>query len=798
MQLTFLKAADDTPLTKVFTETKQGIELTANYPQVRDVTSMLVDVDGPEEFYQALDALANEGLSLLKGPLTRSLINESRAGMMDLKAPTEFFVLDLDFDEGFDSIHDALTAISPELAKTDYVIQHSASAGLTKPHGLRSHIFFLLDKPVSPGQAKTWTCLRNLQVEGVAEQITLTNSHNALSWPLDPCICQNDKPLFIAPPTCKNFDDPLAGQRIQYVKNKRRLLPADVLDVSEAGDLVKLVQDKLNELRAKAGLSSIKPRTRATTSGLQVLSNPDACEVTGIKEERGFTYLNLNGGDSWAYYFPTKNPAIVYNFKDEPPARLKDLAPEYWRQLRREETTPDCPETRKFFAFIETNTDEIRRGWYDPVLGESWTVPCSRQSAMDWLASVGEAKPDALPNWTIEFDPSTLTQIDEDRRWINTFKPTPYMLLKADAAATLPPVAERVMRNVCVDDETFEYFVNWLAYIFQKRDKSQTAWVFHGTTGTGKGVLFERILKPLFGANHVVRANQTRFQEQYNGFLERALFVFIDEVSQESGRAGERMAGMWREIITERTLTIRAMRANPTERPSYCNVIFATNQRDPVNIGNQDRRHNVAPAQYGKLNLTLDELTSLYDTQTGDSDELNQLAQFLLAFDVDERKVAQPLQNAARLNMIRDSQTTTELFFYNIEVGNFDYIGEEYFGLESGDPNTFGLRSGARKVIQTWATQLRKSKEALLEVEDLNTVYSALHANSRMSPKKFTRMANLHLAADRGVVRASVDGARKPCVPVRWTAANSELLNEILGSSADPKDKVLPFKKPVE
>lgn len=798
MQLTFLKAADDTPLTKIFTKTKQGVELTANYPQVRNVTSMNVEVDGPQEFYEALDALANEGLALMKGPLTRALHNESRAGLMDLKAPTEFFVLDLDFDDGFDSIHDAITAISPELAKTDYIIQHSASAGLTKPHGLRSHVFFLLEGPLSPGQAKTWTCLKNLNTPVISDRIELTNSNNALSWPLDPCICQNDKPLFVAPPTCKNFDDPLAGKRIQLVTNERRKVPLDAFDISDSGDLVKLTQGKLNELRAKAGLDTYNPKTRPTSSGLLVLSNPNPCEVSGIKEERGFTYLNLNGGDSWAYYFPSNNPTIVYNFKDESPARLKDLAPDFWRQLRREEATPDCPDTRKFFAFIETNTDEIRRGWYDPTLGESWTVPCSRQSAMDWLASVGEPKPDSLPNWTIEFDPSTLTRIDETKRWINTFKPTPYMLLEADQEATLPPVTEKVLRNICVDDETFQHFINWLAYVFQTRDKSQTAWVFHGTTGTGKGVLFERILKPLFGPNHVIRANQTRFQEQYNGFLEHAIFVFVDEVSQESGRAGERMAGLWRELITERTLTIRAMRANPTERASYCNVIFATNQRDPINIGNQDRRHNVAPAQYSKLKLTNAELDSLYDLTTGESDELETLAKFLKAYKVNTSKVTKPLLNQARMNMIRDSQTTTELFFYNIEVGNFDYIGEEYFGLESGDPNTFGLRSGARKVIQTWARDLLKNRDAKLEADDLNTVYSALHGTNRMSPKKFTRMANLHLPAERGIARLRVDGAKKPCVPVYWASANEELIDEILGADTEPKDKVLPFKKSSE
>ena len=43
-------------------------------------------------------------------------------------------------------------------------------------------------------------------------------------------------------------------------------------------------------------------------------------------------YLNLNGGDSWAYFFPESNPEILYSFKGEPPVRLANIAPRLWEQ----------------------------------------------------------------------------------------------------------------------------------------------------------------------------------------------------------------------------------------------------------------------------------------------------------------------------------------------------------------------------------------------------------------------------------------------------------------------------------
>ena len=50
-----------------------------------------------------------------------------------------------------------------------------------------------------------------------------------------------------------------------------------------------------------------------------------------MKRARGFVYLNLSGGDSWAYFHPEDNPEYIYNFKGEPVYRTKEIAPEYYK-----------------------------------------------------------------------------------------------------------------------------------------------------------------------------------------------------------------------------------------------------------------------------------------------------------------------------------------------------------------------------------------------------------------------------------------------------------------------------------
>jgi phage/plasmid-associated DNA primase len=54
--------------------------------------------------------------------------------------------------------------------------------------------------------------------------------------------------------------------------------------------------------------------------------------------------------------------------------------------------------------------------------------------------------------------------------------------------------------------------------------------VLHGNEGTGKGVLFHRIITPVLGVENVASITMRELDSTFNGFMERALAVFVDEV----------------------------------------------------------------------------------------------------------------------------------------------------------------------------------------------------------------------------------------------------------------------------
>ncbi len=330
MKITFLAASDGTRMAKSFVRSS-GTVVTTPYPLVKRFWSFTRNAADIDQLYALLITHAEAGHCLLKGSLDRPLRHEPRAGRTDPNTPTDLLVLDLDFDQGFAGIDAFLETIG--LGGVSYVLHHSSSAGITSAIGLRAHAFIPLASPVAPALLKLWLRHLNLTVPGLREQVRLSATGMTPRWPLDVTSCQNDKLLFIADPVVKGLVDPLAGRRFEL--HMRESDSADLRsDHVDPGAVQRETDALVAELRAKAGLPERRPRYIALPGRERLLANPEPATVTGVRRARGFVYLNLNGGDSWAYYFPESNPEIVRSFKGEPLMRLADIAPALWERVR--------------------------------------------------------------------------------------------------------------------------------------------------------------------------------------------------------------------------------------------------------------------------------------------------------------------------------------------------------------------------------------------------------------------------------------------------------------------------------
>lgn len=725
MQITFLEAR--VPLTKKFTATSKD-----PYPNAFEFTSHTHTVGNLTQLTHLIKAHAAKGHCLLKGQLDRPLKGESRAGRTNAHQVTEWACLDVDGLKSMSDINMLMQHIG--LASVSYILQWSASYGVNSNFTLRAHIFIFFRNPVSPAALKLW--LKQLNLTLLQQDLELTKTNVSLRWGLDITTCQNDKLLYITPPECNPPSiNTFTGDRIQLVQKKNDLFDFGTVTLMSAEQLKTLEEQEINRLRRAQNM----PERRANQfrikefKGESYLPNPDQATVTGTKQERGFIYLNLNNGDSWAYYHPEDNPTFVYNFKGEPTYRTSELLPEYWQSVQSDKRTSLRNEhnNKTFLAFRDLRTSNYYNGWYDDVTEELVLHEAKNEKQLaDFLANYGQSIPESIPIWNIEYSPLK-TAIDVDAKTVNTFKPSIYMRKAVNNKTTSPgptPIIDRVLRHV-IGDEMLDHFLNWLAYSFQYRTAPCTSWILHGTQGTGKGVLVNYIIAPLFGQGNVALRRMEELEEKFNDYIEGSLIMYIDEAQiSDSPRSKMIMANI-KNYITEPYVTVRRMRQSSYEIQNHCAWLFGSNMPDPVIVDSADRRFNVAVYQAIKLLISAAEISRI-------ADELQNFAYFLQQYRVDTALARTPKHNTAKDNIIAVSKSSADVIAEAIINGDLSVLWEALPSIDASKlDNLAAFNLGPYKQLIYELVQTKRNK---LTREELYIIFNYNVGGIPSFPHKLT------------------------------------------------------------
>jgi len=733
MKLFFLQAADKTPLTK--TITVENGHVTKNpYPHIRDFNSFHHEVDDLDTFEAAIRAHADMGHCLLKGTLHRSLANESRAGATRTEDDTEWLCIDIDRARGFTDVPDFIKrALPSELHDVDHIIQYSASHGFSR--GLSAHVFFLLDAPIPAPMLKSWLQRINLD-EGLESQLALSVNGTTLKYPVDTTTCQNDKLLYIAPPVIVGIDPNIdIADRIVQVNQGQRRASIDI-DPRSMSETEERVQATVNKVRKRAGL---KPKTCRFKSmmGHRVMTNPSRAHITGpIRSERGFVYLNINGGDSYGYWHPKENPRFILNFKGEPIYLTETFLPDYWEQIQRHQE----PTGRMPIVFRDFKSDSYWNGIYDPDVPSLLLARTgARDRLNDFMVQHGSQLPDPIPDWEYCFDPHDSKLLDMKKQRANRYVPTVYMRNVPPKQDHLPATIERIMHHVTADEESYTTLLHWLAWIYQRRTKPGTAIVLHGVEGTGKGLLFHNIIAPTLGPDYCRIITVQDFKDSFNEWMEYCLLLFVDEVKLD-GISDRKTINQIRNMITEPTGRIRPMRTNPYQVPVYFGIIFASNDHDAIAIPESDRRHHVAARQEARLLITTKEIQQI-------EHELAHFMGFIMHLEIDEQRVMMATDNSAKVDMRLAAQNSVDHFFNALHACDLDYFTD--LGMAEPPFNKMLEFEQSKKIIDQWIADAADSRPSKVKRDELYKVYHYIQGGKDLSPSNFSRMLKHHFVKIR-------------------------------------------------
>lgn len=718
------------PLRKTFSIVKDKL-IASSYPDVSLFSSTEHLVDTPEQLHQAISTTAEAGHCLVKGLISAPLHNASRSGSTSPSTPTEWICLDVDGLPGITTAAGFLRVLGAPFTTTSCVVQYSASMGV-KDDTLRCHIFFLLDAPRTPDQLKRWLRATNLkhfrqQVtlnkagHALRWPLDITTCQNDKLLYVSP-------PELKPGVTCT-----FQGERITLLERKHPKLiyafpsPANLDADQEA------LRNQLRLAQGLAPLTANDYYTyQVDGTTIRALATDSTLEITGSNTHHGFVHLNLNGGDSWGYYHPEGKPEIIGNFKGEDPIYTPIMLPEYYKEYQASMMPPpeiktalelkqaelelkqsrekrlneeranreqnkqtrlaekqakaelqqariiqadECPvadDGYRYIGAISRESQEYYRGRYNPTTLDFELYATGKEALVrHYFASNGQILPDSFPLWDISFRFDDESHVDFDNRKINLYQPTPFMQRATPKKTTTPPptIKHILHHAVGLDLESYNAFVNWLAYIVQKRDKSRIAWILHGTQGTGKGLLFEKVLTPILGANYVARTSMDAIaNEKFNSYLYQSVLTLVDEADVSSIKDKNTVTARLKEYITEPTLNLRKMNTAPYQTRNYTNFLVFSNNTSPTIIQDNDRRWSVAKRQNKPLPPPTDEEIAAITA------ELPAFTDFLKSYPLDVSKATTPFLNDDRREMQELSRDIHEDILQRVLEGDLEFF----------------------------------------------------------------------------------------------------------------------------
>jgi putative DNA primase/helicase len=148
-------------------------------------------------------------------------------------------------------------------------------------------------------------------------------------------------------------------------------------------------------------------------------------------------------------------------------------------------------------------------------------------------------------------------------------------------------ILKHIIEGLCAGDvKASDYFINWLAHIFQKpAQKPTVAVLMKSAEGTGKGTLFD-LLKIMLGANSYQVNGSYQITGRFNGIVAGRLLICGDEVDLTDKRVFDRTKG----IISESTISMELKGIDPEPIPNLARFIFAGNHDQIIRAGTRERR----------------------------------------------------------------------------------------------------------------------------------------------------------------------------------------------------------------
>lgn len=213
-------------------------------------------------------------------------------------------------------------------------------------------------------------------------------------------------------------------------------------------------------------------------------------------------------------------------------------------------------------------------------------------------------------------------------------------------------------------NEVMDWVLKWLAYPIQNPGaKMATALIFHGRQGTGKSLFFE-VIRKIYGKYGMI-INQGAMEDSFNSdWVDKKLFVVADEVIANTQKY--HLKNDIKTKITGDYMRINKKMVEAYNEKNYMNLVFLSNESNPVVLENDDRRFFVV-----WTSIVYDE--EFYDEVNKEiaNGGVESFHQYLLDYDLKGfHKDTKPLKTSAKKDLINLNLSPQQSFLKHWKNGD--------------------------------------------------------------------------------------------------------------------------------
>lgn len=173
-----------------------------------------------------------------------------------------------------------------------------------------------------------------------------------------------------------------------------------------------------------------------------------------------------------------------------------------------------------------------------------------------------------------------------------------------------PKLHDYLLRIVCSNNERyFNYIIHYISKMFQV-GRTEQGIVLQGKKGCGK-TIFSDICKKVVGEEYGRKINDIEnFTKRFNSLFEKAIVISVEEVISNAGDYHSVQSKL-KDLITADKVEIERKGIESYTCSSNFNLIFTTNEFNPVKISDDNRRYFVLRIGTAEQNNRINYFTPL-------------------------------------------------------------------------------------------------------------------------------------------------------------------------------------------